>query len=343
MLLAAALLATLSACGSRNPAALTQTAWEDPTPEIRGSIENGVYTNNWLNLTKHTTTDPAFLEEYNRASCMADPQRNRWCELYEYYEDGYSLILTVEQLPQGTTLDQAAQAYAEGFRSKLKDTEDGIYITVDGEETDTDYAFREYTCTVYQFIITTRCESTRIEEKTADLFFWEKDGYLVELQIIDNGSHILDELFPSDEQPEPSQPATQGGDLSTLLDGTRSWIGQWEYEGYTYNLHYVFEEDGACYFALSEMVIYSAGMGTYTVDGNNLTLNIRMGGKTYNVTYAFNPDAFSLTVSSEAGLVAEKGYTFILEEDMDNDAEKIKHFGEYYAEGIPEDEEDLGL
>lgn len=215
MLLAAVLLAMLSACGSRNPAALTQTVWEDPTPEIRGSIENGVYTNNWLNLARDTSSNPAFLEEYNRISCMADPQRNRWCELYEYDENGNRLILTVEQLPQNTAFGQTAQAYAESFRNKLKGTKDGVTITVEAEKTDTDYTFREYTCTLYQFQITSRYEGTQIEQKTAELFFWEKDGYLIELQVVDTVSNCLNDLFPSDEEPEPSQTGSSHDNANT--------------------------------------------------------------------------------------------------------------------------------
>lgn len=208
--LAASLLVTLSACGSRNPAAMEQTVWEDPVPSIRGNIENGVYTNQWLNLKKNTSTDPAFLEEYNRVSCLADPQRSRWCELYEYDKDGNSVILTTEKLPQDTTLSQAAEAYVKSFRNKFEDTAEGVKISTQAGSPDTNYIFHSYTCTLYRIQITSSCEGTVVERKNADLLFWEKDGYLVELQITDNDTVSANDLFPdgssSNDTPSDSVP-----------------------------------------------------------------------------------------------------------------------------------------
>lgn len=133
----------------------------------------------------------------------------------------------------------------------------------------------------------------------------------------------------------------QSGTLEQLLDGSKSWVGLWEYEGWEYRVHYVFEEDGNCYFALSsETELYSAGVGTYTVkDGNTLSLTVKMNGEKKSVAYAFNPEEFSLTVTSKEGLVAQKGEVFYLQENTDNDAEQVIGWGEMFKNGLSEDNE----
>lgn len=143
------------------------------------------------------------------------------------------------------------------------------------------------------------------------------------------------------ESTETETAPTQSGTMKQLLDSSKSWIGEWEYDGWEYNIHFVFTEDGACYFALtSETELFGAGIGTYAVkDENKLSVKIMMDGKEKTATYNFNPEDFSLTVTSKEGLVAEKGDVFCLREDPDNDVAQVRQWGELLADGA--DENDL--
>lgn len=137
-----------------------------------------------------------------------------------------------------------------------------------------------------------------------------------------------------------SSTSTKSRALEQLLDGNKSWIGEWEYDGWEYNIHFVFTEDGACYFALtSETELFGAGIGTYAVkDENKLSVKIMMVGKEKTATYNFNPEDFSLTVTSKEGLVAEKGDVFCLREDPDNDVAQVQQWGELLADGAVEND-----
>lgn len=158
--------------------------------------------------------------------------------------------------------------------------------------------------------------------------------------------HLVDVLKSRQETTEDTETVTtptQSGTMEQLLDSTKSWVGLWELDGWEYNVHFVFNQDGDCYFALSsETELFGAGLGTYTVkDGNKLSVSMKMDGEKHSVTYAFNPEDFSLTVASKKGLVAEKGDVVFLREDTDIDVETVEGWAERLAEGLSEEDEDL--
>lgn len=139
----------------------------------------------------------------------------------------------------------------------------------------------------------------------------------------------------TDAQNTPSQ----SGTLELLLDGSKSWVGKWALDGWAYNVHFVFKEDGTCYFALSELEVLGAGMGTYSVeDGNTLYLELMEIGKKCSDIYSFDPDTFSLKVISAESFMAKKGDILYLQEDVDNDAEKIEKWGSLYSKAPMESE-----
>lgn len=149
----------------------------------------------------------------------------------------------------------------------------------------------------------------------------------------------LGDLLEANKTQAPSAPSRT---MEQLLDGSKSWVAQWEYEDWEYNIHFVFKEDGTCYFALSELELFDAGVGTYTVQsGNTITVALMMSGKLCNATYTFDPDNFSLTIVSEKGIVGEKGEIFLLQESAEHDAEMVQGWGELMAEGISDEGEDL--
>ena len=153
-------------------------------------------------------------------------------------------------------------------------------------------------------------------------------------------SDILENTQEKTENTEPEPGPTRSGTLEQLLDGTKSWVAPWEFDGWEYNVHFVFKEDGTCYFALSELEVFDAGMGTYTVkDGKTLSLSLKLSGKKYSATYDFDPENFSLTVTSMKGIVGEKGEVFYFTEDTELEAEIVEDWGRESADGIPEDDE----
>ena len=133
----------------------------------------------------------------------------------------------------------------------------------------------------------------------------------------------------------------QSGTLEQLLDGSKCWVGKWKFEGWEYNVYYVFKEDGNCYFALgSNTYLFGAGMGTYTVaDGNIISVDLMMNGKKCPATYIFDPNTFSLEVVSVEGFAAQKGDTFSLQEDMDHDVETVENWGESHSQETIDDED----
>ena len=142
---------------------------------------------------------------------------------------------------------------------------------------------------------------------------------------------------PANDNIEPTTTPTQSGTLEQLLDGSKSWVGEWEHDGWLYNVFFVFKEDGTCYFALGDMELFGAGKGTYTVkDNKTISLDLKMNGEKSSATYTFDPDTFSLTVASAKGIVAKKGDVFYLQENTNQDVEIIKGWADSYADGMPE-------
>ncbi len=132
----------------------------------------------------------------------------------------------------------------------------------------------------------------------------------------------------------------QSGTLEQLLDGSKSWVAKWKFAGWEYNVHFVFKEDGTCYFALSELELLSAGMGTYTVkNGNTLHLSLAVGVEDGTDIYTFDPDDFSLTVVSTENFAAKNGDVFYLQEAEYTDAEQIINWGNLYSGGAVDSEE----
>ena len=151
-------------------------------------------------------------------------------------------------------------------------------------------------------------------------------------------NYFMDVDVEPEETDEAQTPptSTQSGPLEQLLDGTKSWIAPWEFDGWEYNVYFVFKEDGTCYYALGDMEIWSAGMGTYSVvNGNTLHLELMASGKKSSDVYTFDPDTFSLKVLSAETFAAKKGDVLYLQEDTENDAEKVIKWGSDWADGRP--------
>lgn len=136
------------------------------------------------------------------------------------------------------------------------------------------------------------------------------------------------DTLPEEEPTQSAMEIPDGPGLFGKLDYTKTWRTQCSVDGYPYNLFFVFQEDGKCYFVLSEWEIIGGGEGTYQVsDPYTLTLDMTISTVKFHVTYTFDPATNSLTIVSDEGILGKKGEVYRLEHDPGNDVEKIKSFG----------------
>lgn len=109
------------------------------------------------------------------------------------------------------------------------------------------------------------------------------------------------------------------------LDHTKAWHAEYWNDGYMLNLYFVFDENGVCYFAVGEWEIFYRQIGLYTVvNENTLSIKTTTSGNAYESLYRFNPSNNSLTVISETGLIGRYGESYVLKEDPDIDADRVK-------------------
>lgn len=114
--------------------------------------------------------------------------------------------------------------------------------------------------------------------------------------------------------------------LFNKLDYSKAWLIEYLHEGEIITEYFVFEENGNCYLATSwGYEVVSTGAGTYSTNGNVLTLKVTLNREyAREGIYRFNSASNTLTVVSDDGILGAVGETYLLEESFDNDISKIK-------------------
>ncbi len=136
---------------------------------------------------------------------------------------------------------------------------------------------------------------------------------------------------PSQKPLSNATSGTTGKGLFNTLGYSKVWAADYYFGGYFYHIYLVFEKDGTCYFALADVQLWDAGKGTYSVNDYSVNINITAGGRKISGTYRFEPDTNALVVTSQEGLVGQRGDVFTLYEDTTNDVDKIIKWGNDYA------------
>lgn len=125
----------------------------------------------------------------------------------------------------------------------------------------------------------------------------------------DTGNNLV---FIGQMNPTPQQEPSTFNILEYALDLRKVWQTSTEYQGYTYIIDYVFKEDGKAYIGigiyLSELIAFYSG--TYTTDGNVVTITLDMDGREFQ--YYLDEAKLQFEQISEEGLMINHNIGTIL-------------------------------
>lgn len=116
--------------------------------------------------------------------------------------------------------------------------------------------------------------------------------------------------------------------LEKTLDFSKAWVVCQEYDGVSFGTCYAFEKDGSVYCVFGQMYSEWSGKytGTYSVDGDILSISLNYHSGSVSFSYRFDPEGRTLTQISKRALISRDtaGTVVTLEEYPWGDAQQIK-------------------
>jgi len=322
-----------------------------PTYSAGEYTTNG-YSSKWLDLSYSTHWTMAASEydiQINKNYTTSQLEQDPYAEAIEmqYYwagtENNAVTIYVTKLKNTNSSVDSLADAQWDSERSFYIDLRSYGYSTnfkCDENQTIT-YLGQQYILQHLRFV------SDNGRNEISDIEQWnlyrKLDGYLIRINFTtEYQGWTLDDflcLFTSYDgslthknSKSKTKPGTTDNGLFNVLDYSKVWYADYYFNGYFYRIYFVFQKNGTCYFALAaDLQLWDAGKGNYTVNDYTLVMDITTGGNKLSGNYRFDPDSTAFVVTSQEGIVGNRGDFFKLYEDTTKDIETIIQWGNDYA------------